>query len=83
MSLSFLGQGDLDHIMWGTPRSKKTKDHSLRRELIGLPVALVGRSAEIRLKELGVDPDAPLKEVEVPEGNVADPVAGVSLARTQ
>merc|ERR1712230_165312 len=32
------------------------------------PSALVGRVYRLMSKELGVDPDAPLKEVEVPEG---------------
>merc|ERR1711965_830414 len=32
------------------------------------PTALVNRVYRLMSKELGVDPDAPLKEVEVPEG---------------
>merc|ERR1712146_792655 len=32
------------------------------------PSALVGRVYRLMSKELGVDPDAPLKEVEIPEG---------------
>jgi len=32
------------------------------------PSALVNRVYRLMSKELGVDPDAPLKEVEVPEG---------------
>merc|ERR1711953_365388 len=33
------------------------------------PSALVNRVYRLMSKELGVDPDAPLKEVEVPEGD--------------
>merc|ERR1712159_210510 len=33
------------------------------------PSALVGRVYRLMSKELGVDPDAPLKEVEIPEGD--------------
>merc|ERR1711881_678391 len=32
------------------------------------PSALVNRAYKLMSKELGVDPDAPIKEVEVPEG---------------
>merc|ERR1712232_1339866 len=35
---------------------------------IAAPSALVNRVYRLMSKELGVDPDAPLKEVEVPEG---------------
>merc|ERR1712031_123847 len=36
------------------------------------PSALVNRVYRLMSKELGVDPDAPLKEVEVPEGEEAE-----------
>merc|ERR1712076_150000 len=36
------------------------------------PSALVNRVYRLMSKELGVDPDAPLKEVEVPEGEEED-----------
>merc|ERR1711998_128316 len=36
------------------------------------PTALVNRVYRLMSKELGVDPDAPLKEVEIPEEEEAD-----------
>jgi len=36
------------------------------------PSALVGRVYRLMSKELGVDPDAPIKEVEVPEDEEAE-----------